>query len=98
MEWVRLGRFLEEPERFAGRSVIFYLGTTAFARLPEEGPGTGLRRAVAEALQGLVLTPIPGTAAAIPAVNPERVRNHYFMEEIPVGFYRVEFRAPGPDG
>ncbi|MFH1532549.1 MAG: hypothetical protein ABIK09_17635 [Pseudomonadota bacterium] len=102
VEWVRLGRFLDEQERFEGRVVVFYLGTTAYARLPEEirlnGPDAGLRRAVAEALEGLVLTPIPGTSEPIPAVNPGRVRNHYAGSEIPVGFFRVEVRAPGPDG
>ncbi len=102
VELVRLSRFLDEQERFSGQSAVFYLGTTAYARLPEEiernGPGDGLRRSIAEALEGLVLTPVPGTEEHIPAVNPDRVRNHYSMREIPVGFFRVEVRASGPGG
>ena len=102
VEWARLGRFLADPDAYAGRRVLFYLSTTASARLPEElrrgGSGEGLRPSVAEALEGLVLTPVPGTAAQIPAVNPDRVRNHFSMSEIPVGFFWVEVREPGPGG
>ena len=102
VEWVRLSRFLDEQGRFAGRGVILYLGTTAYARLPEElergGSGPGLRASITEALEGLDLTPVPKTSEHIPAVNPDRVRNHYSMDEIPVGFFRVEVRGSGPDG
>ena len=102
VEWVRLGRFLQERARYEGQRAVLYLGTTAYARLPEEieeaGPDEGLRRAVVEALAPLILTPLPGTEEQIPAVNPDRVRNHYAMDEIPVGFFRVEFREPAPAG
>jgi len=102
VELARLTLFLVERERYTGKRAVLYLGTTAYARLPEEvgaaGPDAGLRRSVREALEHLDLTPIPGTQDHIPAVNPNSVRNHYFTEEIPVGFYRVEFRAQGPGG
>ena len=102
VEWVRLSRFLADPGAYADQRVLLYLSTTASARVPEEisqsGPGTGLRPGVAAALERLVLTPVPGTAAHIPAVNPDRVRNHFSMAEIPVGFFWVEVREPGPGG
>jgi hypothetical protein len=102
VEWVRLSRFLEGPAPAGDQRVVFYLSTTASARLPEElrrgGTGDGLRPTVAEALSRLILVPIPGTETQIPAVNPDKVRNHYSAGEIPVGFYWVEVRASGPDG
>ena len=102
VELARLTRFLDGHERYAGKRAVLYLGTTACARLPEEvggaGPDAGFRRAVREALERLDLTPVPGTQESIPAVNPDSVRNHYFTEEIPVGFYRVKLRAPAPGG
>jgi len=102
VEWARLSRFLEGAASGEDRRVVFYLSATASARLPEElrrgGTGAGLRPEVAAALEGLILTPIPGTEAQLPAVNPDRVRNHYSRSEIPVGFYWVEVRESGPDG
>ena len=100
VERVRLGQLLQEPERYRGRKMMFYLSTTASARLPEEiaqsGLSEGLRPAVIAALDEFVLTPIEGTMDSIPMVNPDRVRNHFFGDEIPVGFSWLEFKASKP--
>ena len=93
----RLGQLLKEPERYRDRKMMFYLSTTASARLPEEiaqsGLTEGLRPAVVAALDGFVLTPVEGTIGSIPMENPDRVRNHFFGDEIPVGFYWLEFKT-----
>ena len=100
VERVSLSRLIQQPERYVGQRIVFYLSTTASVRLPEEtaGPGEGLRPEVAAALDGVVLTPIEGATGSIPMVNPDRVRNHFFGDEIPVGFYWLEFKTLGGSG
>ena len=92
---LRAGQALADREALRGRQILLYRGTTWSAWLPEElaalgGGAPPHRPEWEELLDAFDLHRV--TEDLLPNVNPDRVRNHFVVGKIPVGFYWMTLR------